>query len=289
MLFLFLAIFSSFLIGNVLKLADVRGVSTPVIIASNYIFATILGLVWLWQDGGTSVSSFTILMGIGGGILWPGSFLVYVWGIAKFGIALTGPLARLALIVPVLFGLIFLQEPLTVLLGIGLLLTLAAFYFLSPTIEKLGDENSQQPVSSLSFWLYAPMLLLAFGSVLVWSNLFTTFGNVAENNLFLLGIYGWSIPFAWAYVWWEKERVTISAVFLGLLVGIPNFLSTYAILKALQHETFIGSSVIVYTIQGGANALLIFLAGAFFWQESVSKWNYLGLLFSIAAIVCLNL
>ena len=285
MLYLLLTIASSFFIGNILKLASIRGHDTTVIIAANYIFAAILGFVWWWQSGGISISSLTIMMGVGGGILWPGAFFVYVWGLAKFGVSISGTLSRLALIVPVLFGLIFLREPLTLFLLLGLLFTVLAFYFLSPAI----DNEDADSLSSASFWLFVLLLIGSFGMVLLWSNLFTTFGNLAENTLFLIGVFAWSIPFAWLYVWWKKLTVTKSAVFFGLLVGIPNFLATYGILNALQSTDFIGRSAIAYTLQGGANALLIFLAGAFFWRESVQARNYLGLLFALSAIICLNL
>ena len=194
MFFLILAILAQFAIGMVIKWAQSDGENTTGVVAVNYIPAAFLAILFAIYRGVETFSPSTFWFGFGGGILWPGSFFVLLFGIRRFGIAVSGPLSRMAVIIPVLFGLLFLGERLTLPLGFGLLLTLAAILLIAPAAED------QATIDMTLIW-YVPLVLVAMGITLLWANLFSTYGATAENTLYIAGLFTWSILFAWLYVW----------------------------------------------------------------------------------------
>jgi multidrug transporter EmrE-like cation transporter len=282
MVALVLAIFCTFSVSVLIKLSELRGVRTAVLIASNYLVAACLGWGFVLAHGWSGMSGVTFWLGLGGGLLWPGTLHVLAWGIRRFGVALVGSVARLALVVPVMFGLLFLQEELTWQIGVGVLAAVVAFLLLSPLWV-----NGWQGVSGQKMW-YFPMLVLVMGIVEVWANLFVTYGVAAQGFLFLTLIFSFAALFAWVMVWWQGGRVAGTAVRRGLWVGVPNFFATFFMIETLKSPLFMGHTAVAYSLYSVAGVVLVFMAGALVWRERVTAASVVGVLVAVAAIVLLN-
>ena len=286
MVYLVLAVLSTFSVAVLLKVSELKGAPSSVVIASNYVVGAILGWAFVLWDGrlgsNTGVSAMTLALGVGGGLLWPGTLYVLTWGIRHFGVALVGSVARLALVVPVLFAWFFLRELLTWQSAVGVAAAFVALYCLSPL-----QRGHLQAVNRQALW-YFPLLVLAMGTVELWANLFHTFGQADENFLFLTFIFTFAMIFSWLAIWRRRQPLDKAAVWRGFVLGIPNFFATFFLLESLRSPLFADHSAVVYSVYSVAGVVLIFAAGALVWREPVTYRSALGVLVAVGAIILLN-
>lgn len=136
--------------------------------------------------------------------------------------------------------------------------------------------------------LLLPILAFWFGIADLWVNLFHHLAPEEEKFLFLTLIFTFSLVFSWAVVFTRGEKPTREAVVKGLILGIPNFFTTYFLLEALRSPAFLNRSAIAYTLFSAAGVALAFGTGVLIWREQVSRSHVIGFLFSLAAITLLN-
>ena len=282
MIYLLMSVSAGFCIGMLIKFAQLKAEDTPSVVAANYIMAAFPAIIYLIVNGTTNVSTSTIWFGVGGGVLWPGTFFILVYGISKYGVSVASPLSRMAVAIPALFGILILGEALSWSLVLGLSFTLSAIFFMAP-ISPDSIEIDRD------FWWFLPLLLAAAGLTQLWTNLFNNYGGAGENFQYITGVFVWSIPFAWLYVWWFRKKVTRLTFMIGGLVGLANFTSLLGQVWGLQSATFIENSAVYFTLHGGLHMLSIFLGGVFIWREPVRPRNWIGIGASITALVLLNL
>lgn len=282
MIYLLMSVSAGFCMGMLIKLAQLKGEDTASIVAANYFTATLPAIGYLFLTGTTTISTSTIWFGVGGGILWPGTFFLLVYGIEKYGISIASPLSRMAVAVPALFGLLVLGEQLSWSLALGLAFTLAAIFFMAPgNVESFELDRE--------FLWYLPLSFFGFGLVQLWTNLFNNYGGAGENFQYITGVFFWSIPFAWGYVFWLKKKVSRLTFLIGGLVGLCNFASLLGNVWGLQAPLFADNSAVYFTLHSGLHMLAIFLGGVFIWHEPVRRRNWAGIVAAIMALVLLNL
>jgi multidrug transporter EmrE-like cation transporter len=293
MLYLALAIIASFSIALLVKHNETHGARTEVVLASNYLSASAIGWgVLLLSPSGAvirGISRETWLLGAGGALLWPGAFFLMMWAVRRYGVSLAGSVARLSLSVPVVFALLFLRERLTPATVLGVAGAFAAFLLLSPLRRLAGAEQApeRQASSSQAAWVF-PALVLVFGVVDLWVNLHHTVAPGEERFLFVVLIFTGAGIGAWLVVGLRRLRPEGDSVGRGLLLGVPNFFSTYLLMEALRSPAFADLSTVVYTLYSAAGVVLAFGAGAVIWKEPLTLKNRLGVVLAVVAIVLLN-
>lgn len=294
MTYLILAILCSFSITLLIKHNETHGAQTVVVLASNYLSAAALGwTIVLLQDRGAAryaISQATWWLGAGGSLLWPGGFFLMMWGIRRYGVSLAGSVTRLSLSVPVLFAALFLHETFTLATVLGIAGAFAAFLLLSPFRERDHgpDRCAKNAVDRHALW-YFPVLVLVFGIVDLWVNVQRTLAPDDERFVFVVLIFSGAGLLAWLAVAVRRLRPDWSSILRGLLLGVPNFFSTFLLMEALRAPAFAGLSAVVYAVYSAAGVALAFIAGAVFWQEPLTGWQRTGVVVAVAAVVLLNL
>ncbi len=282
MFYLVLAILSSFSISILIKRNELRGLSTPVVIAGNYISASALGWAFTLSGGALSVSPSTLALGVGGGLLWPGTFFLLMYGIRRYGISLAGAVCRLSLVVPVMFAFVFLREPLSASKGLGLLAAFAAFYLIHPV-----KSGALRRADAGAVW-FLPLLAFCFGLVDLWVNLFNTIGPVSEKFIFVTLIFSFSGLFAWSAVGYRRMAVDRASLVQGIVLGFPNFFASFFLMESLKSPFFLERSAVAYSWYSVVGVTLAFGAGVLVWKERVSRMNLVGVAAGLAAITLLN-
>ncbi len=283
MIHLALAILCSLTNSLLIKQNETQGLDTRVVLASNYLTAIFLGWVFVLVNGVDGLSTQTLYLGIGGGLLWPISFYMLMWGIRCYGLSLAGSISRLSLSIPILFALIFLRERLTFTTALGITGTFLAFFLLSPI--KLGQSLA---MDSRAVW-YFPLLVLTFGMVDGWVNLFNTIAPQTEKYMFMVLIFTFSGIIVWASLLIQRIAISRKSLLRGLILGGPNFLSTYFLMESLQTPVFSTRSAVVYTLYSVIGVILAFCSGVVIWKEKMTWGNILGIIFAVGSIVSLNL
>lgn len=282
MTFLLLTIFCSLTMAMLVKHSEHIGLNSLVVVASNYASGSVVGLLLIAFNGGTSVDFSTVWIGFVGGILWPLPFFILARSIRALGVAIAAPLARFGLIVPVLFGLIFLGEGLSVASWIGLFAALFAILLISPL-----DAASVKNIDPTALWLI-PLMILLIGLANLWINVFNTIGLPAETHLFFTLLYVFSALFSSLIALIRRIPIRWPAVRRGFVIGIFNFTYTYMLLASLRAPVFAGNSAVVYTLVNVGIMLSVFIAGILIWRERVTQRSIVGVGVAIVALILLN-
>lgn len=276
MLYLVLSIICSVTVGVLFKIARKNIRSTTQIVASNYVFALIL-CYFSFQPDFTNLQSdapwmiYAVL-----GILLPTVFLFLVASIKHMGIVKTDAAQRLSLFIPILAAWFLFKEDFSVIKIIAFLIGFPALLL----ILAKPSENTKNK------WEYPVVVFIGFGVIDILfkqiasyitlpytTSLFFVFG-IAMSIMFLVVAY--EIVF-------RKVKIDPKSILFGALVGIVNFGNILFYLKA--HQEFAQNPSTVF---GGMNMGVIIIGsvvGVLVFKEKLSKWNYLGLLFALLAIV----
>ena len=280
MLLLILAILSSFTIGILIKLNELKGAETRIVLAANYITAGMTGWIFVIFSGNMSVSTSTLLIGGIGGVLWPVMFFLLMWGIRIFGLSIVGSVIRISLVIPVTFAVVFLNESLSKYVVIGIIITFLAFYLLrKPAPDKKVDKRA--------LWFF-PLIVAGFGLTDLWVNIFNNYGIESEKFLFMVLIFTFSALITLTANYAQKIKADKGSVIRGVVLGVPNFFSTYFLMESLKTADFVNDSAVAYTLYAAFGVFLAFTAGAVLWKERITIYNILGAAAAICAIILLN-
>jgi drug/metabolite transporter (DMT)-like permease len=236
------------------------------------------------------LSRETLLLGLIGGLLWPGAFYLLMWGVRHFGVSLAGAVSRLSLTVPLLFAVFFLGERPGGRTVVGLLGALTACLLLSSagSGRNATDGPSSDGLDRRALW-YFPTLLLVFGLVDLWANLFTTTAPADEKLLFMVMIFAVAAILMTMSVALQRLKLDSRSISRGLILGVPNYFSTYFLVESLRSPAFAGLSAVVYALYSVVGVVLAYLAGTLIWKERPTRRNQVGVALAVIAIVLLNL
>jgi len=282
MIFVLLAIAATTIINILIKVYGLRGANIQVVLASNYVTAGLLGWGWLLGRGIDGIASTTLLLGLVGGLLWPAAFYLQMWGVREYGLSLAGTVSRLSLSLPVLFAVLVLGETPTPVTWLGIAGCFVAFSLLAPI-----QSGPKQALDRLALG-YFGLLVIIFGLVDLWVNLFNTMGQPDEQILFLTLIFTVSGLLAWGTVMAQRIPVDRGSFLRGLLLGVPNFGTTWFFLQGLKSPFFANRSTVAYALFSLVPATLIFAMGPVIWRERVTRINWIGLGVGLTSIFMLT-
>lgn len=215
-LFLFLSLSSSLAIAIFLRYSEGKARDRTVVIASNYIVASTLGFLLT-----TNINASPGVYGLGVilGFFFFVGFMLFSKAIKFAGLAGAVTMGRISLAIPVVFSIFLWGEKPSIWDFVGL----ALIFFIIMTWEgKIGR--------------FSPILLslfIIFGLLDAALKFFKMNFPAVDEGFFLVILFFSAIIWSWGYILLAKRVVTVSDVLLGLLLGIPNFFSSYCLLRAL--------------------------------------------------------
>ena len=120
------------------------------------------------------------------------------------------------------------------------------------------------------------------------SKVFETYGSSAQDSLFFFWLFLTAVLLCLGLALVEKKRTgkgfRPGEFAAGILVGIPNYFSSYLLLRALQELR----ATVVYPTYSTATILLVMALSAVFFRERPTKRQWPGILLILAALVLLN-
>lgn len=283
MLYLFAGILFSTLMVLIFKWFQVFKVHTFFAILVNYLVALIAG--------GISFGTFPDPLHIMEKPFFPfaviiGFCFVTIFSLMahtaqKAGPTLTSVSARMSLVIPVMFGIIYFGESSPWWKMAGFFLAVPAVIF-----------SSRQSAGGKTNLKYLPLALLLFaGNGFIDTMLsFSQQEKVGENekSLFIITVFlcATLIGITWFFVSGQFKKNLgnpLKNITGGFILGIINFLSLYCVLSALASNemessvffAFLNIGIIITTALG---SMLIF-------KEKLSGWNFFGIGLATIAIV----
>ena len=222
------------------------------------------------------------------GILFISVFNLIGISSVKVGITITQTSNKLSLIIPVIFSYFLYHEKILPIKLIGILLALVAVILVSSKSKTLPNKK-------ISGWEYALPITLFISSGIIDSltkyvqNRFLTSAEISNSYLisgffvaFLIG----AVALIYLYIS-KKKTFQFKNLVAGIILGIPNYFSIYFLVKALQSDSLSSSAIIPINNIGVLFVVSAF--GIFVFKEKLSKANYLGLAFTLLAIILIFL
>jgi len=276
MLFLILSIICSVTVGVIFKIARNYQISTTQIVAFNYAFALILCYLFFSPDLTILDTSSPWSVFVSLGILLPSVFLFLAASIKYMGIVKTDAAQRLSLIISILGAWFIFEEQFNTFKLIALLIGFPALLL----ILNKSTENKE------SKWIYPAIVLVGFGVIdLLFKQIALNSSVSFTTSLFV--IFSISLLIMVAYNCYElfsgKVKMNFKSIIFGGLVGIFNFGNILFYLKA--HKAFAENPSTVFAGMNMGVIVIGTLVGVLVFKEKITKWNVIGLLLALLAIV----
>ncbi len=269
--YLLLSILSSALIANLLFIFQKIGkIKIQQIFLGNYILASLFSF-WMNDTPIHNIRFFDLILGIITGFLFLYNFVLYKKNISLNGLSLSVGTMRISLIIPIFVGLILFKEKIFIMNYFGIVLIFIAFIF----ITNIASFRNM-------FWLL--ILFFITGATESMLKVYDVFG-LPEKGFFIFLIFASALLFNSFWILSLRQKIHWRSIGLGLILGIPNQLTTKFLIKGLETVPaaiafpFTSSSVVVITI----------LTELLFWKKRFSFKQKIALILMIAGIALLNL
>lgn len=295
MIYIVLATFTSVLMLVVLRLLEYQRAHTFYALIFNYLSAFVCGItnVFLFNKHAN------LSMSIGGwvltmveGVLFITVFYWMAQTTKHYGMSVTSVANKMSLIFPVVSAFILFDEPIGWIKWLGLLLALLSVYMVTYTDTKEGITGHRNKI------IYPLLVFVGSGivdSIINYGN--KTYVTTNDNQLmFTSFVYLFALLTGLMYLkiippdknthkrFYHQESFSWkSTVFLGLLLGIPNFYNLFFIIQALNSKIFLSSQI--FLILNVSNIIVSALTGVLLFKEHMGWINWIGIVFAILSIV----
>lgn len=254
-------------------------------ISANYFTAGILSIIFLpnsFEFDKINYSNTTIFFVLAFivGLLFVLTFNLYAHGAQKIGVAPSTIANKMSMIIPIIIGIILLNEEVTFnkILGIS-------FAFVAIFLSSIGERKYSLNKNHL---IIIVLLFIGQGladGILNWAQEFIL--NGSNMNLFFAvtflaaGFFG--LLFLFFKLSSQKVKIEPKSIIWGIVLGIPNYLTLLYFVKSLKSELF-SSSEIFPIINIGVIIFCTILSIILF-RERVSIYNWLGVILGVFSIV----
>ncbi len=288
MIFLALSIIASTLIFVIFRLFASYNINTLQAIVVNYFVACSCGVIGYQNSIELSAIPqynwfyYTLALG---------ALFIIVFNLMAIttqhsGLSVVSVATKMALVIPIAFGLWYYQEPLGPFKAAGIVLALVAVYLVA--VKK--DSGIILQKRNLVF----PMLVF-LGSGLIDTSLnFLQNDFITDKSLIPLfsstifmtaGVIGIMVLVA------QKIKgvlvLEFKNIIAGIVLGIPNYFSIYFLVKALRSDLFDSSGI--FTINNVGIVIISTLLGIVFFKEQLSIKNWIGITLAIISIALVSL
>lgn len=277
MVSLMLGILGSSTLSIFMRLSERKITNNIGMLAVNYLTCTILGMFYAFCGQSLSLGRslyVTTGMGLLNGVLYLSSFVLLQSSVRKNGVVLSSTFMKLGLLVSMVVSVAVYRERPDTLQILGFLMALGAIVL----INYRKDAASGGMKSGL-LWL-----LLLSGLAEVMSKIFEETGFTGMSDYFLLITFATAFPLALLLMARKGQRIGKWEALFGVLIGVPNFLSSKLLLQAL----YTIPAVVAYPVYNVGVILIVTMAGMLLFRERLEKRQWIGMLLILAALVLLN-
>ncbi len=288
MIFLILSIIASTITVSFFKIFERVGVNTLQGIIFNYITCAVLGNL-ITNETPVITTDFynqpwfpyTLLLGF----LFISIFFAIGQTSQKMGVSVSMVSAKLSVVVPIVFALLFFNESLTVFQIAGIALSLLAVYFIS---QKHNDGSTK----TKNIWILPAIVFIGSGIIDTTLNLIQKRFIPAVSEAYVITTV-FSIAFVLGALFltylvvFKNEKVAFKNVYWGMFLGIPNYFSMLFLVKTLSY--FPTASATIFPINNIGIVAASTLVSVLFFKEKLNTKNIIGLTLSLIAIALISL
>ncbi len=304
MIYLLLSVIMSTLIATFLKMATLKKANPYAVTTVNYMAATVGGILILAFSGVTFVGGEELgfwaqfervviensgdIFQMKASLLW-GAFLGTVSGffyftclvlyqkcIEKSGAAISAAFSKIGVIIPMIMSILLWREFPTVIQWIGIIVAIVAILIMYAEWNRDFYKNLNHTL----------LLFLVFSGLGTFGNkLYQQYAMIEYKDVFLLAIFFSALLFSLIYFVKTKGYQDKEGMKLGLLVGMPNFLSSYFLVLALSST----NAAVVFPLQSAGTVALVTITTLIWFKERIERKAILSIVMIAIATILINL
>jgi drug/metabolite transporter (DMT)-like permease len=278
--FLLLTVLCSTSIALILKYSDTKKGEPIVLLAGNYVVATVTALIFLIFNETRIFSFYTLIFGSTLGLLFVLSFFAYAKAISFAGTGLATTSSRLSVIIPILLSIIIFDEQPKVIHVVGFVFTLMTFI-----LFYLSVKGNHKKGEGILKYLFLLAVFVGIGINDFAMKLFKGWRAESEEPYFVLFIFASAFIYSIIYIILKKIKINQHTATWGLVLGIPNVFSTIFLLAALA----ILPAILVYPFMNVGIIILTTILAFIIWKEKLNRWGIFALVSGSIAILLLSL
>lgn len=281
MLFLFLSIGLNALIFTIFKLFGLRHVNTFHAIVVNYFVCVITGSLFAGVGNVLTVSEQDqwIYVALALGVIFIGTFYFMALTAQKISMAAASIASKMSLVMPVLFSLFILkvEASFTWINYVGIALALPATWL---SAQSIGPKHEIKKI-----WILLPALVFLGNGIIDTTINYTNLHLLAADqiSLFPIFIFLSAAVIGGLIILFGQKRLTRKSVMAGIILGIINYFSVYALLKALSELH--NNGAYVFPIFNTGIVVLTAALGLLLFKENLNKMNKAGIVVAVLSII----
>lgn len=283
MIFLAAAIICNLVMTFVMKHSESHSGNRYGITVFNYLTGTIMGY-FMMEDKTLIINHFDGVFTLGFSVVNAAFFVSALLAIQacinKNGAPLTSTFNRMGILIPTVASAFLFGEIPTLLQGAGIGLAIFAIIYMNGGNAAEGRTQKGRKNTTL--------LLAAFitgGCVDLMSKLFDEWGQDVYKERFVFYTFACSLMIAVIVCLRKNRKVTSKDVLMGVMVGIPNQLTTLCLLKAVgQLPAFL-----VYPCYSAGVILAVNAVNLLIFREVLTRREYVATAIIALGLICINI
>ncbi|MEE9372445.1 MAG: EamA family transporter [Saprospiraceae bacterium] len=214
-------------------------------------------------------------------------FNLMAYSYQKAGVALTAIVAKMSLILPVVFVVVFYNESLPLLKILGILAAVAAI-----VLVNLPDKSESGSLKFTGFILLLPFLVWLLSGFIEILLYYVQVESYVTNNAmtFVATSFGLAGFFGMLYSCYraatQKIYPTRKDIIAGIILGLPNFLTIYLLLYLLEKGW---QGTVLFPINNIGILFLTALVGWLIYKEKMNIFKAIGIFLSLIAIILIGI
>lgn len=282
-LFIFLSIFCSLSIAQILKIAENNKMRVLNILVINYLAGSLISLFNSTEFGSESlilIDQGFLLVGmmILLGLIFIGNLVVYSRSIDRVGMGVSIAAMRMSLIFPIAVSLFIFGEELASIRYLGILMALVALLLMVPRIKT-------KRISGISDAWLPVLIFLMTGAADTGLKVYERmFASQLSEELFVSGIFFISfLTGLWILIKRRELHFTFKEIGYGIATGIVNLYSSIFLIYALK----LMPGSVVFPIVNVSLVILGTLVGVWVWKDKPTVKQWSGLAVAVISIYLL--
>ncbi len=270
MIYPLLSVLCSLIIANYLRLIkNKENASILSVFLGNYLLASSFSL-FLHKGMDFDPGLFEIILGSATGFLFLVNFLIFQKNIAVNNLSLSVTAMRISVIIPVIASLSFFGESISILNGAGIIVIILSFL----KSDRKGTVSDQK-------WLL--LLFAATGMTDTSLKIFEMYSS-KPDSMFLFIIFFSAFLFNLVFIIFGRS-FDFKLFLCGLLLGIPNQLSSLFFLLSLRHYP----AAIVYPLIATLIVIFSIISDVVLWKQRFSRKQRIFFALMVAGIILINI
>lgn len=300
MINLFLAICSSASIALIFKYTEDKGLNRYQVTCFNYLVATLISTIVVLRSGMnfvihasnpilcmtenfdgqlTASGSFilALVLGIITGVLYLTSFFVYQASIKDCGAGLAAMFNKMGVLIPTFMSIIIWSEYPTFIRWIGIILSIISIFMVNANRDDMD-------VKHIKLQLIALFIIVGIGDFN--SKVFQKYALIEFKGHFLFFLFLTSFIISIIILIAKKQtKLDNKSCLCGIAVGIPNMLTSYFIINALNGL----QATIVYPAYSAGTIILVILLSNLIYKEKLTAVDKKAVALTVLGMIFINM